>query len=233
MGFSQAGTSTAEIILTVKDPSGAVITSAQITAEDPVKGFRRAAVNMDRGEYRVLSLPPGPYDVRVDVAGFASQQRRNVEATVGQTVNLEFTMQVGRLDEVLSVVEALPIIESSRTQQSNTMNEIFIRELPMDRRDYLTFTLLAPGVADANALADNADFRMTQTPQSGLSFYGSNGRGNNITVDGAEANDTMGGVRPTLSQEAVQEFQINRSNYAAELGGASGGGHQHHLEKRH
>lgn len=78
-------------------------------------------------------------------------------------------------------------------------------------------------MVDSNALADNSDFRVAQTPQSGISFYGNNGRGNSITVDGAEANDQGGGVRSTLSQEAVQEFQINRSNYNAELGGASGG----------
>src|SRR4029077_7246587 len=66
------------------------------------------------------------------------------------------------------------------------------------------------------------DYRVKQTPQSGLSFYGSNGRGNSVTVDGGEANDDSGGVRLTLSQDAVQEFQVNRSNYSAELGGASG-----------
>jgi len=81
---------------------------------------------------------------------------------------------------------------------------------------------LAPGVSNSNTIADNADFRVKQTPQSGLSFYGSNGRGNSVTVDGGEANDDAGGVRLNLSQDAVQEFQINRSNYGAELGGASG-----------
>ena len=115
------------------------------------------------------------------------------------------------------------MIETERVTQSNTIEEGYIRNLPIDRRDYLSFTLLAPGVVDSNALADNTDFRVTQSPQSGLSFYGSNGRGNSVTVDGAEANDAGGGVRPTMSQEAVQEFQINRSNYAAEFGGASGG----------
>src|SRR5436853_7836427 len=79
-----------------------------------------------------------------------------------------------------------------------------------------------PGVSNSNTIADNADFRVKQTPQSGLSFYGSNGRGNTVTVDGGEANDDAGGVRLTVSQDAVQEFQINRSNYSAELGGASG-----------
>jgi hypothetical protein len=79
-----------------------------------------------------------------------------------------------------------------------------------------------PGVADSRTLADATDFRVKQTPQSGLSFNGSNGRGNSVTVDGGEANDPAGGVRLTLSQDAIQEFQINRSNYSAELGAASG-----------
>ena len=63
---------------------------------------------------------------------------------------------------------------------------------------------------------------MKQFSSSGLSFYGSNGRGNSVTVDGGEANDDEGGVRLTLGQDAVQEFQINRSNYGADMGGASG-----------
>jgi len=98
----------------------------------------------------------------------------------------------------------------------------YIAQLPIDRRDYLTFTLLTPGVSNSTRLASDQDFRVKQTPQSGLSFYGSNGRGNSITVDGGEANDDAGGVRLTLSQDAVQEFQVNRSNYSADLGGASG-----------
>jgi hypothetical protein len=82
--------------------------------------------------------------------------------------------------------------------------------------------LLAPGVSDATRLAGDQDFRVKQTPTSGLSFYGSNGRGNSVTVDGGETSGDSGGERLTLSQDAVQEFQINRSNYAAELGSATG-----------
>jgi hypothetical protein len=91
-----------------------------------------------------------------------------------------------------------PLIETERTQQSNTINEQSVRNLPINRRDYLTYSLLAPGVSDSNS------FRVKQTPDSGLSFYGSNGRGNNISVDGGESNDAGGGVRPTVGQEAVQ-----------------------------
>src|SRR6202040_2021340 len=120
------------------------------------------------------------------------------------------------------VTSELPVVETERGSQANTLTQEDIAELPIDRRDYLTFTLLTPGVSNSTRLASDQDFRVKSTPQSGLSFYGSNGRGNSVPVDGGEANDDAGGVRLTLSQDAVQEFQVKRSNYTAELGGASG-----------
>ena len=114
------------------------------------------------------------------------------------------------------------MVETERGSQADRISQEYIADLPIDRRDYLTFTLLAPGVSDSTRLAGDQDFRVKQTPQSGLSFYGSNGRGNSITVDGGETCGDSGGVRLTVSQDAVQEFQINRSNYAADLGAATG-----------
>ena len=78
-------------------------------------------------------------------------------------------------------------------------------------------------MVDADNIADSSDFRVAQTPQSGLSFGGNNGRGNMVQVDGAETLGASGGVQATVSQEAVQEFQVVRNSYSAELGGAAGG----------
>ena len=222
-GFAQAGGSTSEIRGRVTDPNGAVVRGATVTVTDAERGSSRTATTDEEGEYRFLSLTPGTYQLRIEAAGFSAQVKNNVQVTVGQTADQNFAMQVGDATATVEISGDPPLIETDRSQQSTTVSERFIRDLPIDRRDYLTFTLLAPGVVDSNALADNSDFRVAQTPQSGISFYGNNGRGNSITVDGAEANDQGGGVRSTLSQEAVQEFQINRSNYNAELGGASGG----------
>ncbi|HEV8591367.1 MAG TPA: carboxypeptidase regulatory-like domain-containing protein [Pyrinomonadaceae bacterium] len=221
--FAQAGGSTAEIKGRIADPNGAVVRGATVTLTDADKGTNRTAITDDQGEYRFLSLQPGTYKLKVEAAGFSSLVNNSVQVTVGQTADHDFALKVGDATAIVEVTGDPPVIETDRSQQSTTVNERFIRDLPIDRRDYLTFTLLAPGVVDSNALADNTDFRVAQTPQSGISFYGNNGRGNSITVDGAEANDQGGGVRSTLSQEAVQEFQINRANYNAELGGASGG----------
>ncbi len=220
--WAQSNLASGEIKGTVTDPSGAVVPGATLTATNTDRGLTRTTATDIRGDYRILSLPPGNYTLKAEMAGFAAQQR-NVQVTVGEVLSADFRLQVGASIQTIIVSDEAPPIETERSQQSDTIEESYIRNLPIDRRDYLTFSLLAPGVSDSNRIADNADFRVKQTPQSGLSFYGSNGRGNSVTVDGAETNDAGGGVRSNLSQEAVQEFQINRSNYSAELGGASGG----------
>jgi hypothetical protein len=207
---------------TVTDSTGGTVPKATVEIEDAEKGIRRTAVTGSDGEYQVTGLPPSAYSVTVRLAGFQTETHRNVVVNVGQTLILDFQLRVATGTAQIEVTGEAPTVETARGSQSDTLVQHYIADLPIGRRDYLTFTLLAPGVSNSNTIADNADFRVKQTPQSGLSFYGSNGRGNSVTVDGGEANDDAGGVRLNLSQDAVQEFQINRSNYGAELGGASG-----------
>jgi len=177
----------------------------------------------EAGIYRALLLRPDTYEVRAVSSGLASNPRI-VELTVGETAVLDFALHVPAFagGEIV-VASETGSAEPERTQQSNTINGEILRQLPIDKRNYLTYSLLMPGVADAVSMADANDYRPLQAAHSGISFYGNNGRGNAVSVDGGEANDSGGGVRPTLSQDAVQEFQINRSNYSAELGGSSGG----------
>jgi hypothetical protein len=205
---------------TVVDSSGAIMPRANIIATETAKGVRRVASTDGSGSFLITGLEPATYDVSVQMTGFATEIRKGVAVAIGQTVTLDFHLKVSEVATAIEVTDEPPVVETQRAGQSDTVAERYIDDLPISRRDYLTFTLLMPGVSNSNTIADNADFRVKQTPQSGLSFYGSNGRGNSVTVDGGEANDDAGGVRLTLSQDAVQEFQINRSNYPAELGGA-------------
>ncbi|HEV2687094.1 MAG TPA: TonB-dependent receptor, partial [Bryobacteraceae bacterium] len=208
---------------TVTDPTDSAVPGAKITATNVSMGTAFEATTDDRGSYRVPLLPPGVYEIKVDKTGFGGQSRKDVTITVGEAEVVDFKLAVGISTQIVEVAGEAPMIEIERTQQSNTINEAAVRNLPINRRDYLTYSLLAPGVTDSKALADSNSFRVKQTPDSGMSFYGSNGRGNNVSVDGGESNDSGGGVRPTVSQEAVQEFQINRTNYSAEHGEARGG----------
>jgi hypothetical protein len=212
----------ADLTGTVTDPSGAAVPNAKVTATDTARGAQHSVMTDDNGFYRLSGLPPAGYKVSVEHAGFQTEVVTSLSLTVGQNVVFDFKLKLSGISGEVEVTSELPVVETERGSQSNTLTEHEIANLPIDRRDYLTFTLLVPGVSNSTRLASDQDFRVKQTPQSGLSFYGSNGRGNSVTVDGGEANDDAGGVRLTLSQDAVQEFQVNRSNYSAELGGASG-----------
>jgi len=207
---------------TVVDPTGAVVPKALVVAVETDRGILHSTETDTNGFYRLTGLPPTTYDVTARATGFETMQQKGLEVSVGSIAVIDFHLTLATSKAVVEVSAAPPVVEVQRGSQADTVVQRYIEDLPIDRRDYLTFTLLMPGVADSTRLAGDQDFRVKQTPQSGLSFYGSNGRGNSITVDGGEAGDDAGGVRPTLSQDAVQEFQINRSNYQADLGAASG-----------
>jgi hypothetical protein len=207
---------------TVTDASGGVVPKAAVAVVDIDKGLRYDTTSDANGEYRFIALPPSTYNVTAQINGFQTETQTGLVVAIGQIAVVDFHLKVATSAAEVTVTAEPPVVETERGSQADTVTQRYIEDLPIDRRDYLTFTLLLPGVSDSTRLADDQDFRVKQTPQSGLSFYGSNGRGNSITVDGGEAGDDAGGVRPTISQDAVQEFQVNRSNYAADLGGATG-----------
>ena len=214
--------SSGEITGTITDSSGGVLTHANVEIVDTQTGLRRTATTNASGQFRVTGLSPATYDVSAQMTGFATGIRKSVTVAVGQTVVYDFKLTLSKVATVVEVTGEPPVVETERGSQADRITQQYIADLPVDRRDYLTFTLLAPGVSDSTRLAGDQDYRVKQTPQSGLSFYGSNGRGNSITVDGGETSGDSGGVRLTVSQDDVQEFQINRSNYAADLGSATG-----------
>jgi len=220
--FAQASSSTADVRGQVTDANGAVIANAKLTLTDVVKGTSRQGVSDSAGNYFFLGLLPSSYDLKVEAQGFGASTTR-IELTVGQQANIPFKLAAGKVEIQVDVVAGSEVVETTRAEQSSTVDAKQISNLPINRRSFLDYALLTPGVTDADNIADSSDFRVAQTPQSGLSFGGNNGRGNMVQVDGAETLGASGGVQATLSQEAVQEFQVVRNSYSAELGGAAGG----------
>ena len=221
--FAQAQASAGDVTGTVTDANGAVIRGARVTVLSPDRGLTRTVMSGDSGEFRLLLLPPGTYSVRVEAPGFTTRVLEGMVVEVGQTRAVHVQLEVGAVTTEVTVLADAPVVETERTQQATTLNQQRIQNLPINRRNYLDFALLAPGVVETSSLVDSNDYRVIQAPQSGLSFGGSNGRGNNFTVDGVENYMNSGGLRASVSQEAVQEFQINRNSFAAEFGNAFGG----------
>jgi hypothetical protein len=220
--FAQASSSTSELRGQVTDSNGAAIPNAKLTLTDLAKGSSRVAASDGDGNYVFLGLLPSSYDLKVEAQGFSASATR-LELTVGQQANIPIKLAAGKIEVQVDVVGGGEVVETGRTEQASTVDAKQITGLPINRRSFLDYALLTPGVTSSENITDATDFRVAQTPQSGLSFGGNNGRGNQVAVDGAETIGASGAVQATISQEAVQEFQVVRNSYSAEFGGASGG----------
>jgi Carboxypeptidase regulatory-like domain len=218
VAFAQGGAATGDLQVTVKDPKGNLVANATVTASDVAKGLVRTATGDGQGGYSVRQLPPAAYAVTVEAPGFGKAEARDVGITVGGLVELPVSLAVASGREVVEVTSQADLIETSRTSTTDTIGQRRIDNLPINGRNYINFTL-----TDSQVERDNAP-NTGAAPTSGLNISGQRGRSNLVNVDGADATDNgVNGVRSTVSQEAVQEFQIITNNYAAEYGRASGG----------
>ena len=217
-GVFAQGAATGDLHVTVKDQKESVIANATVTASDQARAFERSTTTNTDGEYRILALPPGTYTVTVGAAGFAKSTIGNVAITVGQMADLPVVLGVAGSQELVTVNSEAELVETQRTSSTDTIEQRRIDNLPINGRNYINFTL-----TDSQVVRDNAP-NTGAAPTSGLNMSGQRARSNLVNVDGADATDnSINGVRSTVSQEAVQEFQIITNSYAAEYGRASGG----------
>jgi len=216
--FGQGGVNTGDLRVTVKDPTGNMVANATVMARDIAKGVERIATGDGQGGYSFRLLPPGSYSVTVETKGFTKVENTGVTVTVGALVELPVTLSVAGTNEVVEVNSQAELVETSRSSTTDTIGQRRIDNLPINGRNYINFTL-----TDSQVVRDNAP-NTGAAPTSGLNMSGQRARSNLVNVDGADATDnSVNGVRSTVSQEAVQEFQIITNNYAAEYGRAAGG----------
>ncbi len=217
IAFGQ-GSASGDLHVIVKDEKGSVVTTATVTAREQAKATVRATTSNTEGEYRLVSLPPGVYTITVEAPGFARAEARDQSLTVGQSKELPITLSVSGVETVVNVSSEAELVETSRSSTTNTIDQRRIDNLPINGRNYINFAQ-----TDSQVVRDNAP-NTGAAPTSGLNFSGQRARSNLVNVDGADATDnSVNGVRSTVSQEAVQEFQIITNGYAAEFGRASGG----------
>ena len=220
-----AQTNTGSIRGFVYDETGAVIRDVAVTALDESRGVAREAVTTDLGGFIFSHLAPGMYTLSFEAANFAPLTVEGFEVRVGEISTFSPQLEVAATETrvVVSAASARPAIEPARVQQSDHIDSVRIQNLPINRRDYLDLALLTPGVVNTNHVANAIDRRIIPTPSSGLGIGGGNGRGNTFLIDGLDNLYNSGSVRSSISQDAVQEFQVNRNSFSAEQGGAPGG----------
>lgn len=215
------GGATAQLSGTVTDPTGAAIINAGVTARHRATGVMRTALTSDRG-YILTNLPAGAYEVTVEAQGFALLKDPSVELTVGQQATLNLSLKVVAAAQVLTVDQSASVIETTRTELSQAIEERRIQNLPINGRQVLEFVLLTPNaVSGRSDLGDQV--RPGEPDQINISFAGLNEAASLITVDGANnMNRFFQRPRSAPSQEAVREFRVRSTGYGAEYGMAAG-----------
>src|SRR6185437_7484428 len=188
------------------DPSGAVLPGSSLTLTNTATGETFNATSNGAGLFIFPVLPVGTYKLQATHTGFSNLEANNIKVTVGSKIDLPLTLGVASGKETVEVSAEAPVVETTRTSVSDTVNDREIQTLPTNGRNFLDFTLLTPGVVRDVRSGD-------------LSFAGQRGTLNSLTVDGTDNNNsffgqTLGrtgsGRAPyQFSEDAVQEFQVN------------------------
>jgi hypothetical protein len=217
IALGQAGSATADLTGVATDPQGAVLPGVSVVLRNVETNIERTATTNEDGVYQFAAVPPGRYELTATAQGFARVLNTDITLTVGQRAELNLSLQPAVEGEQITVTSGAEIVETQRTSVASTVNEAAIDNLPINGRNFLNFSL-----TDSTLVRDNAP-TIGPAPTAGLNAGGQRARSNNITIDGADNNDnSVNAVRGTVSQEAVQEFQIVTNSYAPEFGRASG-----------
>jgi hypothetical protein len=215
---AQSPSTGAQLGGTIMDPNGARVSGAAISLESGTTRFSQTTTSDESGLYRFLLVPAGQYSLSVEAPGFDRLTNTGIILTVGQVANLPITLQIAAGRQEITVTADAELVETQRTSLATTVDQMRIDNLPINGRNYINFTLTNSQVTRDTAPSIGA------APTSGLNVGGQRARSNLVNVDGADAGDnSVNGVRSTVSQEAVQEFQLITNGYAPEYGRASGG----------
>ena len=217
--MAQAQAAAADLFGTVTDPNGAVVAGATVHARNNATGYERTVTASGDGEYQFIALPPGDYEVAAEASTFKRVVISPVRLTVGQRAELTIKLEVGAADAVVNVSgDDVQLVETTKTNVSNVIDQTRINNLPINERSATGFALTISTVGRDNGRP------VGPAPTSGLNIGGQRGRSTLVQVDGADFTDnSINAARTTVSQEAVQEYQVTTNSYMPEFGRATGG----------
>jgi outer membrane receptor protein involved in Fe transport len=203
----------------VVDPEGLLLPGVTVTALNDASGITRDTVTAATGRFIFNSLTPGTYTVTFTLASFKTLQRSGVELNVGQEVTLNIAMELGGVEETITVTAETPMVEVKSKELGATVTADAFATLPTQNRSFVMFAAFVPGVSPNPSTESTAS--------DSLYINGQDDNDNAFYVDGAENSDDVIGARAGAQTrtaiEAIQEFQILTSQFDAEFGRTRGG----------
>ncbi|OFW40449.1 MAG: hypothetical protein A3J28_16865 [Acidobacteria bacterium RIFCSPLOWO2_12_FULL_60_22] len=203
----------------VTDGTGAVVPRAAVTVTNTNTAVARNTVTNPEGLFSVAALPPGAYDVKVEMAGFAPSARQGVTLVTDTTLTLDFALGVAGTTEIVEVTGEAPLVETTQSGMSGALRTSEVESLPILNRNFMGLVTLVPGArpttqANSNKIAFGG----------GIGFGGGTGRNVQLEVDGLAArDDVVGGTMFNLTLEGIREFKVLPHEFGAQYGRTNGG----------
>ncbi len=198
----------------VHDPTGALLPNATLVLVNHATQLTREGTSDKQGRYRFTDVPIGDYTLTIKHEGFNDLVESGISLSVSQSASLNVNLKGLNSSQQVNVVDSVPLIDTNRTTNGQTISTMEIENLPSNGRNFADFALTVPGVTP----------QATSGQGSGLSVNGQRGRSNSVMIDGVENNgDLNGTIRQTLPLDAVAQFQVMTSQFLPEYGNAGGG----------
>ena len=218
--------STAALTGTVKDMSGAALPGAAVTVKHTETGLTRAVQADASGSFNVPSLPVGQYELTAERMGFRKEVRQGINLAVGQQAVVDVTLQVGSIDQQVTVTGEAPLVNTTLSSTSGLITESQVKDLPLNGRSFDQLIMLNTGTSNASSnTLNNSAWGMYSVagkrPETnryiinGVDWIGGNAPGSFITP--------LGLSQQLLGVEAVREFNVLSDTYGAEYGKRAGG----------
>ncbi len=218
--------STGTIIGVVKDSSGAVVAGAKVTAREPDTGVTRTVTTGNDGAFRFDAMSVGTYSVTVEASGFQTSVQNGLTVAVAQEVAANFSLQIGQATQTVSVSTQAAQVDTATSSLSSLVTPTTISNLPLNGRNYISLTLLQPGVTATTVSASTTATASNLKEGGAGQSFSSNGaptQANNYMIDGAIMNngaDTTGSssIGTTLGVDGIQEYRVLTNSFNAEYG---------------
>src|SRR6266436_61480 len=217
---SHGQVTTGTLLGTVQDPSGAAIHGAKVTARNLQTGLTRLVLSDEDGGYAINLLPVGNYSIRVESAGFKSEERSAVVLQINSKARVDFVLQVGNVSEQVVVTGSQPVLDTDTAETGQVIENTRVTQLPLNGRQFIQLTLLTPGVVPEVKGTLSSPLAL-----SGLSVNANGARyeDNVFLLDGVVIRDEIyNRLTVSPSVDAIEEFKVHTSNYSAEFGGHGG-----------
>ena len=211
---------TAELSGTVKDRLGGALSGASVVAVNAATHLAFSTVSNSAGDYLLAQLPSGQYSITASAAGFKQASAASLTFSAGERTRQDFTLDVGDQNEVV-LVEARGLAQTDSAEIKDVVGTQQILDLPLKDREFLQLSLMSAGVVNPPGGTRGDSLQQTGAL---VNILGQRTGHNLFLVDGVSVTDEyFNNVALSPPPEAIQEFNIDKTNYPAEFGGKSGG----------